>query len=159
MKYAGFWKRCAACWIDYVVVTLVICGIAIVSDPLFPDGFVERDDHDPIVLTILIIITIIVFIGLPVLYASLLESSKRQGTLGKIALGLVVVDSDGNRISFARSIVRNIQKVINLFIPPLYFLFFAIPMSKKKQALYDRVARTFVVEVKTKEHTTSGCTL
>jgi len=153
MKYAGFWKRVAACWIDYVVVTLVLCGVVIVTDPLFPEGVEEFSDTRTFV--IMTILAVAVFIGLPVLYAALFESSKYQATLGKMLLRLSVVDTNGSRLSFARGVARNAPKVINLLIPPLYFLFFAIPMSKKKQALYDRVARTFVVEVKTQEHTAS----
>ena len=155
MKYAGFWKRVAACWIDCIVVTLVICGVAIVTNPLFPEGFEGRNDPRAIVIQVTIIVAVL--LGLPVLYAALFESSKHQATLGKILLRLSVVDTNGSRLSFARSFARNAPKVINLLIPPLYFLFFAIPMSKKKQALHDKCAGTFVIESTTGEHTTTGC--
>lgn len=42
-----------------------------------------------------------------ILYCSLLEASKLQGTLGKKIFGIKVVDDQKHRISFAKSLIRN----------------------------------------------------
>jgi uncharacterized RDD family membrane protein YckC len=49
-------------------------------------------------------------LGIPILYESLMNSSGVQGTLGKLAHGLKVVDWDGARLSFGRALVRACAK-------------------------------------------------
>lgn len=50
------------------------------------------------------------------LYSAVLESSSMQGTLGKKALGLVVTDMDGRRISFGRATGRYFAKFLSAMI-------------------------------------------
>jgi len=42
-----------------------------------------------------------------------MESSVRQGTWGKILMGLKVSDEKGAPITFGRSLVRNLSKLIS----------------------------------------------
>ena len=46
------------------------------------------------------------------LYFALMESSIRQATLGKMALGLFVTDLEGRRVSFGRATGVSSQKII-----------------------------------------------
>ncbi len=50
------------------------------------------------------------------LYFALMESSKFQGTVGKIAIGIIVTDMEGNRISFARATGRYFGKILSSLI-------------------------------------------
>ncbi len=78
-------------------------------------------------------------------YNALMESSSKQATLGKMALGIVVVDLSGKRISFARATGRFFSKffVSSILIIGIGYLFAAF--TKKKQALHDLIAGTLVV--------------
>ncbi len=78
------------------------------------------------------------------LYYTLLESSSRQATLGKMALGIVVTDLEGNRISFARANGRYWGKLVSAII--LLIGFIMAGFTRKKQALHDIMAGTLVVK-------------
>lgn len=51
-----------------------------------------------------------------IIYFSLMECSARQGTFGKIIMGLIVSDINGDRISFKKSIIRTIIKFIHIML-------------------------------------------
>lgn len=77
------------------------------------------------------------------LYFALMESSEKQATLGKIALGIVVTDLYGNRISFGKATGRYFGKFISAIFLIGYILAFSNP---RKQALHDTMAGTLVLE-------------
>lgn len=76
------------------------------------------------------------------LYFALMESSKFQGTVGKLALGIIVTDVDGNKISFARATGRYFSKILSGFI--LMIGYIMAGFTEKKQALHDIIAGTLV---------------
>ena len=90
-----------------------------------------------------------IFVGLLVLlagnwiYHTMMESSRHQGTLGKMALGVKVTDLNGNRISFARANGRFFGKWLSGAIMNIGYLMAAF--TEKKQALHDTLAGTLVV--------------
>lgn len=76
------------------------------------------------------------------LYYVLLESSSKQGTIGKMALGLIVTDKEGNRLTPLKAFIRNLCKIISSIICLIGYLF---PLfTEKKQALHDMIAGTLV---------------
>lgn len=78
-----------------------------------------------------------------VVYCILMEASDRQGTLGKSAMGIKVVDENGERLSLNKSISRNITKILSYFVISLGFIW--ILFDKKKQGWHDKINKTFVV--------------
>src|ERR1019366_1616537 len=50
------------------------------------------------------------------LYFALMESSKHQATLGKIAMGIKVVDKNNQRLELSKALLRNLSKIISAFI-------------------------------------------
>ena len=78
------------------------------------------------------------------LYWSLMESSKYQATVGKIALGLKVTDLDGNSLDFVKSLIRNVCKIISGMI--LFIGYIMAGFTEKKQGLHDIIAGTLVVK-------------
>lgn len=79
------------------------------------------------------------------LYFILLESSTYQATIGKQMMKIVVVDSDGDRISVVKSFVRNISKVLSAIISFIGFIL--LINDKKKQALHDKIAKTYMLKL------------
>jgi uncharacterized RDD family membrane protein YckC len=77
-------------------------------------------------------------LGLFCLYEARMESSRRQATFGKRALGILVTDLDGGRILFRRALLRSVLQIFTLG----YFL---APFTARKQALHDLVAETQVL--------------
>jgi uncharacterized RDD family membrane protein YckC len=78
------------------------------------------------------------------LYYALLESSFKQATLGKMALGLKVTDMEGKRISFGQATGRYFAKILSGLILCIGYLMAAF--TEKKQALHDIIVGTLVVK-------------
>ncbi len=72
------------------------------------------------------------------LYNALMESSATQGTLGKMALGIIVTDMNGDRISFGKATGRFFGKIISSLILCIGFLMCA--WTENKQCLHDMMA-------------------
>ena len=77
------------------------------------------------------------------LYHTMMESSRHQATLGKMALGIKVTDLNGARISFARANGRFFGKWISSMIMNIGYLMAAF--TEKKQALHDILAGCLVI--------------
>lgn len=101
-------RRIAAFAIDYLVLAVYIALVSI-TFALLPRDFVQWLFATPLSaqITVVIILT-----GPVLLYFAVLESSRRQATVGKRALGLRVSRVDGRRISFERGLARNGLKLI-----------------------------------------------
>src|SRR4051812_27129088 len=99
--YAGFWKRLAAAVLDLMIllVPMLVIGIAVA----LVTGPKSRATYAADLSTLAILW----------LYFAGMESSRRQGTLGKIAFGIRVADLNGERISFVRASVRLAAKVLS----------------------------------------------
>lgn len=142
--YAGFWLRFVAAVIDSFVMAvggMVLGGFlgCLIGGAL---GAARVD-----IRTIQGVIAVIGYISGIVmnwLYSTLLESSSRQATLGKMALGLIVTDMDGNRISFARANGRYWGKIISGLT--LFIGYIMAGFTEKKQALHDMMAGCLVVK-------------
>ena len=94
------------------------------------------------ILLCMCLLYVVIFV-IWLLYFSWFESSSYMGTPGKIAIGMQVVDLQGNRISFGKALVRNLAKVVSAIILGLGFV--AIGFTEKKQGLHDIIAGTTVV--------------
>jgi uncharacterized RDD family membrane protein YckC len=77
------------------------------------------------------------------LYYSLMESSSRQATLGKMAVGIKVTDMNGQRISFLNATGRYFGKIISGAVFMIGYIM--IIFTEKKQGLHDIMAGTLVV--------------
>jgi uncharacterized RDD family membrane protein YckC len=137
VQYAGFWRRLGASLIDGIVVG----GVAIVIYIIFVGvGAVTFDEWGFFVGYAIAYIAVIV---LGWLYYALMESSAKQATLGKMALGIVVTDAQSQRVSFGRATGRHFGKIISGII--LYIGYIMIAFTAKKQGLHDIMADCLVV--------------
>jgi uncharacterized RDD family membrane protein YckC len=150
--YAGFWLRLVAYIIDSVVVTfgigvLFFAGVAIVGAGFFHNVDADLNGADNVVagLGVLAILTLL-FLGLVGgwIYYAWFESSEHQGTLGKMALGLIVTDMQGRRITFARASGRYFSKIVTGLIP-LFIGYIMAGFTARKQALHDMMASCLVL--------------
>src|SRR5690606_39624084 len=78
------------------------------------------------------------------LYFSLMESSRHQATLGKMALGIKVVDAHGRRLSFIHALGRWFAAALSYLT--LYIGFLMAAFTDRKRALHDMAAGTLVVD-------------
>lgn len=130
-NYAGFWIRVGAALVDGVI--LGILNVIISFIYLGTYSIYQSD-------TLLSVVSWI----LGILYYTLMESSERQATLGKMAVGIKVGDAHGNKISFANALGRYFAKIISAIILGIGFLMVA--WDDRKQGLHDKIADTYVFE-------------
>ena len=80
-----------------------------------------------------------------ILYKPIMEASGYQGTFGKYALGLKVVDKNGQRITMTSSFLRTILYIIGAQAFLLCLGIVMIGFTEYKQGLHDILANTYVV--------------
>jgi uncharacterized RDD family membrane protein YckC len=132
-KYAGIWKRVVATIVDSIVilfVNLVVLLVLIYGFGLTFAGLFYPAKEAAFMLGGLLglLVFYVVSIILWWLYYSIMESSRCQGTLGKMLIGIYVSDSHGRRIGIGRASGRYFLRVLLFSIPPFgtiifYFLY------------------------------------
>ncbi|MDP2920701.1 MAG: RDD family protein [Dehalococcoidia bacterium] len=142
VTYAGFWRRFAAVIIDGIILNVVGWLISLIFLPFLLPGMLSADLANLAFLAMFP--AYIVLVAIDWLYYALLESSKYQATLGKMALGIIVTDLDGKRVSFERATGRYFAKIISAIILLIGFLMIAF--TQKKQGLHDMIADTLVIK-------------
>lgn len=150
--YAGFWLRFLAYLIDSVLAGIVfgifvLLVVAIVGVGYFRAIFESLHSQDPTVpvaLISLILLASAFSVLITWVYYAWMESSQYQGTLGKMALGLIVTDPEGRPITFARASGRFFAKIITGMIP-LGIGYILAGFTEKKQALHDMIAGCLVL--------------
>ncbi len=91
------------------------------------------------------VIYIVMFV-INILYFSLMESSARQGTIGKNLMKIKVSDMDGHRIPFSKALIRTLSKILSGAVLLIGFLMAAF--TARRQALHDMLVGTIVVDQK-----------
>lgn len=142
-SYAGFWKRFCACILDTIILFFGGAVIGGFSGGIM--GFIlgaSGVDVDTIQM-IAALMGNVIGIVMNWLYFTLFESSARQATPGKMALGIQVTDLDGNRISFGKANGRYWGKLLSVLT--LLFGYVMAGFTEKKQALHDMLSGCLVV--------------
>ncbi len=123
--------------IDLVVVflLLVVLSILFAATGVFVGGKELSDGAATLVL--------FGYVGICFAYGLFMESSRFQGTIGKILTGTVIVNKQGGRISFGQALGRNFGKWLTYFIP-FFIGYFMVLFTDKGQSLHDLMAGTLV---------------
>lgn len=129
--YAAFWRRMVAAVLDSVVLWLGMVIIVVVM------AAIGSGDGEGGALVFPI------SLAGAWLYSALMESSSRQATLGKLALGIKVSDLNGQRIGFGRATGRHFGKLISSIT--LCIGYVMAGFTRRRQALHDKIAGTLVV--------------
>lgn len=135
--YAGFWKRFAAFILDYIIVVVMAAIAGGVIGAFY--GVSAGAPTDDAASGLGAIAGLLVWW----LYYALMESSSRQATLGKLALGIKVTDRQGNAVSFGRATARTLAKLLSGMLMMIGYLMAGF--TARKQALHDIVAGCLVV--------------
>ncbi len=150
VQYAGFWRRFVASLLDGLILGVVFTIISFIFGAgMFGMMNGRTDYNSPEAVAVMtralsgLFMFILVEVALSWLYFAFLESSKNQGTLGKMALGLRVTDLDGRRLSFGRATGRYFAKILSSLT--LMIGYIMAGFTQKKQALHDFVAGTLVL--------------
>lgn len=145
VSYAGFWIRFLAHVIDSVVLGVVVFPLMFLVIGVGALGSTAKNQQAAgmTLLALFPILFVALFAG-QWLYYALMESSGKQGTLGKMVLKLKVTDTNGNRITFGRATGRYFAKLISSMT--LLIGYIIVGFTEKKQALHDFIAGTVVLK-------------
>lgn len=150
--FAGFWLRLVAALIDSILVLAGLGVIALVVFAFVGLGFFRSIFENPegddgffvaAFMGTIFMVWLLMLVG-AWLYNATMESSIHQGTLGKMALGLIVTDLQGRRVTFGRASGRHFSKLITGLIP-LALGYIMAGFTEKKQALHDMIASCLVL--------------
>lgn len=145
LEYAGFWIRAVALIIDSIVLGVVnmVLSFALIGGSMgagMMGGGMGADDYGT--FGAMFAVYYIVVLAINVAYYALMESSARQATLGKMAVGIKVGDERGQRISGLNAVGRYFSKIISSLILGIGFIMAGF--DPRKQALHDKIAGTVV---------------
>ena len=148
-ELAGFWRRYGANLLDMVILYILwllillvfiiidLIGVAVTSSGNSSNIF------ENVVGMAFICFGYAICALVALLYFAWFESSRFQATPGKLAVGMIVVDLEGNRISFGKAIIRTLSKIISALVLDVGFIM--IGFTEKRQGLHDMIAGTTVV--------------
>ena len=140
--YAGFGWRLLAVLIDSALqctVSFAAIGAVVVGAAWVTDGNI----HPTTMRVILAVLSIGLLLAIAWLYEAYMVSSTYQATLGMMAVGIVVTDLQGRRLSFWHATGRLLSKFVSTI--PLYAGFLIQPFTEKPQALHDMMAGCLVL--------------
>jgi uncharacterized RDD family membrane protein YckC len=146
--YAGFWLRLVAYLIDGLILTIINIPVTVIVW-IVAAGIAESAKHNggdaaATFVASMLLQTVAFFISFTILvvYHSAFECTK-QASPGKMALGLMVTDVSGNRLTFLHALGRNAGKFVSLIT--LCVGFVLCGFTQQKQCLHDMMAGTLVV--------------
>ncbi|MYA51217.1 MAG: RDD family protein [Chloroflexi bacterium] len=131
MEYAGRLHRFAAFIIDAIVISVVIVvldalGVIDIGEPSATDQVLEA----------------VISFGYYILLTAAFGA-----TLGKMALGMRVVDESGQKAGFLKVLVREtIGKIVSAIVVFLGFIW--ILFDGNRQGWHDKIGGTFVVKAR-----------
>lgn len=131
LKPANFWLRAASDLIDR---TILIVGSVVLQIVLIPSATSVGEYF---------VQFLVFYIILGFIYSPVMDSSPKQGTLGKMMMGIAVTNKSGRRVNFRQASTRHACKVFSYVT--LCIGFFMAGFTKNKQALHDIIAKCFVI--------------
>ena len=137
--FKGFWIRLVASFIDGIILLILIILLATISLVIFGAALGEGAG-----VGMFLLVFILASIA-TILYKPIMEASEYQGTVGKYALGMKVVDQNGQRITMTSSFLRTILYIIGAQAFLLCLGVVMIGFTEYKQGLHDILANTYVV--------------
>ena len=136
--FKGFWIRAVASIIDGIILLILILLLAGISLVIFGAALGEGAGVGMFLLVLLLACLA------TILYKPIMEASEYQGTLGKYALGMKVIDKNGQKITMTSSFVRTILYIIGAQVL-LCLGVVMIGFTEYKQGFHDILANTYVV--------------
>lgn len=140
--YAGFWLRLAALLVDTLLIVAVSLAVGFTIEIVAGtigwnvEAIVGTSEEFGLFDVFSLILQWLYFAGM--------ESSESGNTFGKRAVGIRVVDLQGQRISFGKATGRYFGKILSALI--VLIGYFMAGFTARKQALHDMMAGTLVIK-------------
>ena len=132
-RFGGFWIRVLAYFIDTVILITALSPVLFILSLIALE--IELNFRLPDIFSLVA----------SWIYFSVLDSSSWQASVGKKAVGLKVVDKNGDRISFGRATGRHFAKIISGLT--IFIGYMMVGWTKRKEGLHDKIAGTLVIRI------------
>jgi uncharacterized RDD family membrane protein YckC len=150
--HAGLWKRFAASCIDSIVTTLISYALMIplmlIGVGVMGAGGSENPFATGAGMISILAIYPILFLA-PCIYFGWMQSSSLQASLGKLAVGIKVTRTDGQRTGFWRGFLRSLAYLVFSMVTcglGVLISGLMVALTERKQALHDMLCDTLVVD-------------
>lgn len=130
IAYAGFWRRFVAALIDEIILTICGAVIGVILGVIIGFIWVALETDLGTIQVIAAVTSYVIGFVLRWLYFTLLESSSKQATLGKMTMGIIVTDLNGSRISFGKANGRHWGKIVSATILCIGFIMAGLTQKK-----------------------------
>ena len=152
LVHAGLWKRFAASFIDSIVTTVISYALMIplmlIGVGVMGAGGSDNPFATGAGLASMLAIYPILFLA-PCIYFGWMQSSSLQASLGKLAVGIKVARTDGQRMSFWRGFLRSLAYLVFTMVTcglGVLISGLMVALTERKQALHDMLCDTLVVD-------------
>ena len=154
-NYASFGRRLVALIIDYIIIGIAQSIIIVPIMGMIGFGAVKNvenlenmNDQQALGLAGAImgagmVLNVVGLIAMGI-YFTLMHSSEKQASIGKMAMGIKVTDMNGNRITRQAAFIRYIGTIVSGAI--IFIGYIMAAFTEKKQALHDMIANTLVLK-------------
>lgn len=140
---AGFLRRLGAYIIDGLLLGSAYYVVLMVGSVIIAVMAASNIDGETVAITGGVML-VLAYALMSYFYYVGMERSKLQATVGKLALGIKVVDAGGRRLGWGKASARWAGSLLSY--ATLYIGFFMAGWTRRKQALHDLVAGTYVVD-------------
>lgn len=140
-QYGGFWIRFVAVFLDGILLQLVRVALSLLILGIVTTPFRPRSSTPAAFSGAVLTLTLVTF-----LVAFLYEVIMIRyfgATLGKMAVGVKVIRTDGSAVGWGISVGRYFMKIISYII--LFIGYIIAGFDPEKRALHDRACDTRVV--------------
>ena len=137
MRYAGFWLRLGAIFLDSIILAVANFGLALIVG--LSMGQALGTEQRGLGLTVVLMA---IQLGTGISYETILIG-KYGATLGKMAYKIYVVTAEGGRVSYLRACGRYFARVLSAFTLLIGYIMAAF--DPEKRTLHDRICNTRVV--------------
>lgn len=148
-EYASFLRRFGAYIIDSIILTIANYFLQVafgVEDIMteYQSHIMDKDIEAAMATLMGLVFYLPAYTAMQASYEAFFSSSSWMGTPGKKALGLQVVDKNGQRIDLGTGFLRYFSKWASALICGIGYLF---PLfDDQKRALHDRMVNTLVMK-------------
>ncbi len=150
--HGGLWRRFAASFIDGIVTTVISYALMIplmlIGVGVMGAGGSENPFATGAGMASILAIYPILLLA-PCVYFGWMQSSSLQASLGKLAVGIKVVRTDGQRVSFWRGFLRSLAYLLFTMVTcglGVLISGLMVALTERKQALHDMICDTLVVD-------------
>jgi uncharacterized RDD family membrane protein YckC len=137
-RYAGFWLRFGAVFLDGIALFIVMTGAQLALFGATFGQVLNLEPRSPLV----VMVSQVLSLSLGVAYETFMIG-KYGATLGKMACKIHVITADGGRVGYLRAFGRYFGKLLSTFTLMIGYLMAAF--DSEGRSLHDRICNTRVV--------------